>query len=183
MVNWYISKKNCGSTKSKIVPSPHYLKILIKLAKHDPRSISEITFLCQLRHYLYQSVYTELYLLQKMHYLCKSIQLNYCCLNNKQQFLKNIPSSISIGLTLKLARNVILEIYLGSRLRLYLSPCLVNLIKFLNNVGLILLFIWYFHKKNLRFNSSPRMAYFNCLKTYDTPCSSRIQNCLLDRIS
>ena len=51
-MNWWISKLFCENTKWKIVPSPHYLKILLKLTKdglsyslkHDQKSISKIAF-------------------------------------------------------------------------------------------------------------------------------------------
>jgi hypothetical protein len=60
-------------------------------------------------------------------------------------FGKN-KSSVSIEVTPQLAQNMILEIDLGSHLRLYLRPWLVDLIKIFKNVGMILFFIWYFHK-------------------------------------
>ena len=37
---------------------------------------------------------------------------------------------------------------------------------------MILIFIWYFLKKILRWTSSPQTAHFTCLKTLGTPCSS-----------
>ena len=57
VMNWFISKYFCGNTKSKILSSPHYLEILINLSKpglsysvkHDPSSISKITFYASLR--------------------------------------------------------------------------------------------------------------------------------------
>ena len=48
--------------------------------------------------------------------------------------------------------------------------CLIS-IKFSDNVGMILFFIWYFLKKNLRWTSSPETAHFKCLKTYAQPCN------------
>ena len=47
--------------------------------------------------------------------------------------------------------------------------CLISL-KFSDNVGMILFFIWYFLKKILRWTSSPQIAHFKCLKTLETPC-------------
>ena len=57
VVNWLISKFFWGSTKWNKVSYPHYLKILMKLSKHDisyslkrdRKSISKITFYANLR--------------------------------------------------------------------------------------------------------------------------------------
>ena len=37
------------------------------------------------------------------------------------------------------------------------------------NVGMIIFFIWYFHKNKLRSTSSPQSAHLKCLKTYYYP--------------
>ena len=46
--------------------------------------------------------------------------------------------------------------------------CLISL-KFSDNVGMILIFIWYFLKKKLRWTSSPKTVHFKCMKTLGTP--------------
>ena len=46
-------------------------------------------------------------------------------------------------------------------------------LKFSDNVGMILVFIWYSHQKILRPPSSPQTAHLKCLKTYWLPCMSR----------
>ena len=43
-------------------------------------------------------------------------------------------------------------------------------LKFSDNVGMILVFIWYSHQKILRPPSSPQTAHLKCLKTYWLPC-------------
>ena len=44
-------------------------------------------------------------------------------------------------------------------------------LKFSDNVGMILVFIWYSHQKILRPPSSPQKAHLKCLKTYWLPCN------------
>ena len=43
-------------------------------------------------------------------------------------------------------------------------------IRFSDNVGMTLVFIWYSHQKFLRPPSSPQTAHLKCLKTYWLPC-------------
>ena len=45
-------------------------------------------------------------------------------------------------------------------------------LKFSDNVGMILVFIWYSHQKILRPTSSPQTAHLKCLKTYWLRCIS-----------
>ena len=47
-------------------------------------------------------------------------------------------------------------------------------LKFSDNVGMILVFIWYSHQKILRPPSSPQTAHLKCLKTYWLPCKWKI---------
>ena len=65
---------------------------------------------------------------------------------------------------------MILEIDLGSRLRLYLRPWLVDLIKIFKYCGDDTIFYLVFPQKFLRCISSPQIAHSKCLKTYGTPC-------------
>ena len=56
------------------------------------------------------------------------------------------------------------------------SHALLIWLKLSDNVEMILIFIWYFHKKNLRSNNSPQTAHSKCLKTYWLPCKKFILN-------
>ena len=121
VVNWFISKFVWGNTEWKKVSSLHYLKILMKLSKkgisyslkRDRRSISKITFYANLS---VSPLISSFDFFKELHYswkiktlFNKSIQLTlfrprYCWLELKiALFLKNYQSSVSIGLTLKLA--------------------------------------------------------------------------------
>ena len=135
LVNWFISNFFCENTKWKKVSSPHYLKISSKLSKHglsyslkrDPRSISKITFYANLR---VSPIDTELSGLKNKCCLLFKSAISWPEWGQLDGFAKwsfnfaKITSSLkkikalSIGLTLKLAQNVILEIDLRSCLRL-----------------------------------------------------------------
>ena len=116
VVNWFISKFFWGNTKWKKVSSPHYLKSLMKLSKHgityslkcSPRSISKITFCANLS---VSPIDIELYFFKELAKLKKNGSTKpsnwshsgqgIADLNKK--LLKKYQSSVSIGLTLKLA--------------------------------------------------------------------------------
>ena len=123
---WWTGSSQCFFVKipnEKKISSPHYLKISSKLSKHglsyslkrDPRSISKITFCANSS---VNPIDTQFYFFFKdLHYLCKikrlfikSIQLQHDLMQAKklQILITNIiflnsQSSVSIGLTLKLA--------------------------------------------------------------------------------
>ena len=75
--------------------------------------------------------------------------------------LEKYQSSVSIGLTLKLAKNVILEIDLISHFQIMWGWYFFHLV---------------FPQNFLRWTSSPQTAYFKCMKTLGTPCTQESTN-------